>query len=123
MVVGVRVTNCPIYQPRFSTTRTYNKIDFDQMNKEISEDHRLSQVMGLNDTNLIAEIIINVIRDQLNARAPSRRIQCKSNKISLSQETKVTMETRDMAWSTYCSDPSIDNLRDYRSKKNQVKNL
>ena len=89
------------------------------MNHEINNDSRHQIAMLLNDPDQIALLIIQVIRTQLDAWAPLRRIQTRNKTLNLSPNSKVIKTNRDAAWKTYCQVPSLDNLRQYKHLKSQ----
>ena len=88
---------------------------------EISRDPRISLSLGSNDPHRIAQNIIDMITEQLNQRAPKKRIQCANKKSNISPRTQELIDLRTTAWTQYNVDPSQDNLRGYRRLKSQVK--
>ena len=121
LVVANRLTKTPTRVPRYTSSRAYSKIDYEEMKNEIKSDPRLAATLRLNDPDNIAANIIEIIRNQLDTRAPLRRIQTTSKKVNMSTETAELMRQRDSAWMEHQNDPTPDNLRDYRHKKNSVK--
>ena len=78
--------------------------------------------MSSDDTDYVAQTIINVIRYQIDKRAPQKRIQV-SNKQSKnpSEATKTMIKERDMAWNEYRLNMNPENLRGYKHLKSRVK--
>ena len=104
MVSAVRATKKVLRQPRFTTSRKYSEINFDEMKSELNNDQRLYLAMGQNDPDLIADTIIKVIREQLDARAPQRRIQVRKLKTTTSPQTTTLIKQRNDAWNRYNDD-------------------
>ena len=121
MVLARRATKNQPRKPRFTTTRPYSQINLEEMKSSINQDHRLYEALGLNDPDTIASIIIQVIRDQLDVRAPQRRIQTRAKRLVTSTETKELIEQRNKAWNEFNENGNIDNLRGYKSLRRQVK--
>ena len=88
---------------------------------EISRDYRISISLHLNDPDQIAQNLISIIRDQLDSRAPLRRIQTSDRKTNISKETRSLLDQRNSTWKEQCQFPSTKNLREYKSLKNRVK--
>ena len=91
------------------------------MKVNISTDPRLGLAMRLNDPSQIAQIIINVITNQLDYWAPTRRIQITSKQTTLTQTTKDLIARCNEEWKHCTRYPTIDNIRGYNHLKNQVK--
>ena len=114
LVCANRLTKEPVRRPRYTTTRAYHRINYQEMAEEINSDHRLQRAMQINDSDVIAQLIIEVIRDQIDKRAPKKRIQTTKQTTNMSNENKQIMRNRDSAWKEYTQNPSQDNLRGYQ---------
>ena len=122
LVTAIIITKDPTRKPRFTSSRQYSNIDYTDMCEAINLDPRLQQVMASSDTNYIATNIIQVIRDQLDERAPKRRIQVTNRKTNPSNSTKELIIKRDhQAYMEYCNQPTLDNHRGYKNLKTQTK--
>ena len=121
LVLAQTSTKNPVNTPRYTSSRQYHKIDFLEMNQQINQDPRLTQAMQSNNPEDIAQNIIQVINDQLDSRAPIKRIQTTNKKAFTSDQTKELIEQRNFAWNLCAQFPSMDNKRDYKNIKNQVK--
>ena len=121
LVRAVRATKKVLRQPRFTTSRKYAEINFDEMKSDLNTDQRLYWAMGQNDPDIIADTIIKVVREQLDARAPQRRMQVRRVKTTNSERTTTLIKQRNDAWNRYKDDDILDNLREYNSLKRQVK--
>ena len=121
MVIASRATKKVLRKPRFTTSRQYSLINYEEMKSDLNLDQRLYHAMGLNDPDEIAEIIIKVIREQLDMRAPQRRIQARKVRTTTSPQTTTLIQQRNTAWNQYIADDNPDNLRGYKSLRRQVK--
>ena len=77
--------------------------------------------MGSNDPNIIAETIIQVIREQLDKRAPKKIIQISNRTTNSSDRTKEIISERNRAWKEYNLHPSMDSHRNYKHLASRVK--
>ena len=121
MVMAQRLSKQPARKPRFTTTRAYNEIDYLEMCQQINQDQRLYRAMMSNDSDFIAQQIIQTVKEQLDLRAPKRRIQVRNKTIPSSLETKNLITQRNTSWNEYQTNKTQDNYRGYKNLKNQVK--
>ena len=59
MVTACRRTKDPIRTPRFTPTKNFNSIAYEDMMADIESDIRLAESLRLNDSRQIAQNIIN----------------------------------------------------------------
>ena len=121
MVTAIRSAKKEFRTPRYIISRAYKDINWDEMKRQISSDYRLGLVMTLNDSDKISLLITETITDHLNHWAPAKRIQVRTKQAILSNETKQLIQSRDQEWTTYMSQPTMDNARSYKHLKNLVK--
>ena len=121
MVSAVRLTKDPQRKPRYTTSRQYSQINYQEMCQAINQDPRLYEAMQTSDTDIIANLIIQVIRDQLDDRAPKRRVQVNNKTTNPSPETTQIMASRDQAHYQLIQNPGMDNQRLYKNLVTQTK--
>ena len=121
LISTIRNTKVTPHQPRYTQTRAYHKIDYVELNQALTADNRINQALNSADSDNIAQIILDVVSSQLEARAPLKLVQCK-RKIShfVTQETQDLIQQRDTEWAQYLTDQQPDTLRNFRHLKNRV---
>ena len=92
IVHSTRMFNAPRQSPRFTLTRKYSQIDFNEMNLAIANDARITAALHSNDSDQIADLVIATVVDHLDFRAPLRRLQTKRE----SDQSFLSDETRDL---------------------------
>ena len=121
LVSTIRNTKVPPHQPRYTQTRSYHQIDYIQLNQRIANDPRLTAALNSADSDVIAQLIIDVASSHLEDSAPLRLIQTKvKNSHFVTQETKELIQLRDSEWNQYTIDQHPDTLRNFRNLKNRV---
>ena len=58
-------------------TRKYHLIDYENMKNSIANDPRTNQILLANNTNQIAQNLVYIIIEELDKRAPQKKIQWK----------------------------------------------
>ena len=121
MVTTNRLTKHQVNTPRYTQTRPYNKIDYNILCTNISNDPQLGVILNTTNIDEIAQGIIDLISYHLNSCAPLRTIQVKKKDIQpISEESRSLIQRRDEAWDQYVSTNDLDILRDYRHIKSRV---
>ena len=77
------------------------------------------EIMYEKQPQIIVEKLTKMIQDSLQPIAPIKRIQLTGKNISpLSKEAKDSLETRNLAQKISRENPTHENLRDYKHKRN-----
>ena len=106
-------------QPKFIIKRDYDLIDWDQMKESLLINPNLRKCTELNDPSIICKTIQDTVNLLLDQQAPKRKVQItKKIPIFISQDTKNTLNERDVALQTAKEDDTPENWRQYRSLKN-----
>ena len=110
-----------IRHPKFRMVRKWNKINWDQVNYQLNDDTRIQSAATSTDVNIICDSLIAAITETIDRQEPSRIIQI-YDKIPefVSKETKMTIEKCDKAMKIAKTTKNKDNIRAFKSLRNQV---
>ena len=108
-------------QPRYVMTRQWDKINWDLVKLNLSNDIDLDQTNHIDDPSKICQIIQSSINYQLDNMAPLRKVQIKSKYPAFtSSETRTLMDERDTAYEDARRMNDQDQWRYFRNLRNRV---
>ena len=67
-----RLTKIQIHTPRYTKTRPYHKIDYQEMSLAITQDPETIQILKEHNPDVIAQKIIQLIQKHLDQRNPNK---------------------------------------------------
>ena len=118
-VIFTRISKNPTQHPRYYFHRDFSKVDWDEMNAEIKNDPEYFNALISQDSNTVAQLIIELINGKLETTAPLKKTQYKTKLPSFTtQDTKTQILSRDSALQKARDTGHPDDIRNYKHLRN-----
>ena len=107
--------------PKYIRMRSLKNFDREQYKDNIKNHYFYIEALHERDPENITKMLQTIIKESIDPMAPMKVVQISSkNTNNLTENTKLLLAKRDMAFEEFKRSNSIEDLRNYRHIKNQV---